>query len=1013
MRKALLYLSLITFAIALVLLCSPASAAAENNRRREYVLREAPDPSLPDQACRMIITFKDDVLIYDDSSTENYELSGTDSDGDSRFDDETDLTLVLKGGSNAAGVEIGKAVFVQHKNANGCDLYLGKVKEIANGNTELTLATSTKEIDITDFVQEDDDDIEIYVGGSAYIEEREIIEGVKFSTANVTTSRQVSQWLAKIVLTPHGLGFYTNIYVNINVYDIKVDISKKISKSVSVPLLDFPFELIPHIIQLGDMSIDFDLDIKDVTGHYLADYNKYYYFGGWLGLGHCNMRTKEEHGAGFTVRNWEMNGALTAAITGEIQFGLAVPHVTDILNFHVKMGGGVTATASYDKSPYLDDGKIFHECNYKLDNVSYCMKGDLRPAFILKAWIAIVGGQVELFNASRDGEPFADFYHSTTFNEGGMTQCPHKGYRLNVNVTTRTGKCEGIIVTYKPLQEKYASAFSDVKTDNKGKATIYVPYDSGAGDDWEKNKITLQVIKRIDYPSTVIVSEMEYTEKGQADSVSLSIDDRCCTLEFKDATASHPTGLPDPIYFYPGAAEHLNLPAQVPSLPGYIFLGWCMKKPSIDVPIPKDTIFKPGEPFAPNDDTTLYAVWMKDGQDWFTITYHDNGGSGGPGTQLWPAAPDKEVRISMVIPEPPVAGQHFAGWNPSANNPDPSKTLQPDESYGGRDSIDLYAVWTDFPPIDPGKITFKANGDTSVITGVPPVQTIPLYRWSKLTGQIPVWDDQHRFLGWSRNPEDASGKYYMPGHHQFFSDDVILYAIWQREYHIVEKPADSAWLHSSGKTLRYAGDGPLKYFSQVMIDGRPAAKENYTISEASGKTVIELKPAYLETLADGEHSIRIVYDDGFVTASTDEAVFTVGTVHYTIVSGDGQKWSQGSGLSLTFVIKGDADDANTYGKFRDVRVNGTLLEAKNYKTEPGSLKLTLLPDYLETLSKGKAGLTITFIDGKAEGSFTIVKKTPRTGDDSSLFLWACLILLGAVGICYAISNRKCKNHSKY
>ena len=63
MRKALLYLSLITFAIALVLLCSPASAAAENNRRREYVLREAPDPSLPDQACRMIITFKDDVLI--------------------------------------------------------------------------------------------------------------------------------------------------------------------------------------------------------------------------------------------------------------------------------------------------------------------------------------------------------------------------------------------------------------------------------------------------------------------------------------------------------------------------------------------------------------------------------------------------------------------------------------------------------------------------------------------------------------------------------------------------------------------------------------------------------------------------------------------------------------------------------------------------------------------------------------------------------------------------------------
>ena len=101
--------------------------------------------------------------------------------------------------------------------------------------------------------------------------------------------------------------------------------------------------------------------------------------------------------------------------------------------------------------------------------------------------------------------------------------------------------------------------------------------------------------------------------------------------------------------------------------------------------------------------------------------------------------------------------------------------MQPGSEYAGRETITLYAQWSDFPPVIPVYITFHANGDET-ITGVPSIQVVPIREWSQLTHTVPVWDDQHIFLGWSRNNMDTEGRYF-PGVYHYFAEDTDLYAV--------------------------------------------------------------------------------------------------------------------------------------------------------------------------------------------------------------------------------------------
>ena len=118
-----------------------------------------------------------------------------------------------------------------------------------------------------------------------------------------------------------------------------------------------------------------------------------------------------------------------------------------------------------------------------------------------------------------------------------------------------------------------------------------------------------------------------------------------------------------------------------------------------------------------------------------------------------------------------------------------------------------------------------------------------------------------------------------------------------------------------------------------------------------------------------------------------------------------------------------------FSKFTGVKVDDTLIDAKNYTAVSGSTVITLKADYLNTLSVGTHKLTVVYTDGEGSTDFAIKQSSsgqiilidpsqpaepaeppqsnPNTGDNS--MMWLCIALLVVSGTCMAASlihNRK-------
>ena len=80
-------------------------------------------------------------------------------------------------------------------------------------------------------------------------------------------------------------------------------------------------------------------------------------------------------------------------------------------------------------------------------------------------------------------------------------------------------------------------------------------------------------------------------------------------------------------------------------------------------------------------------------------------------------------------------------------------------------------------------------------------------------------------------------------------------------YQIIEG-ANATWNKGNTNGLTVKSNGDFAKFTGVKVDGVEVAAENYTA--VSGSTVVTLNAAYLETLAEGTHTLTLVYTDGEV-----------------------------------------------------------------------------------------------------------------------------------------------------
>ena len=138
--------------------------------------------------------------------------------------------------------------------------------------------------------------------------------------------------------------------------------------------------------------------------------------------------------------------------------------------------------------------------------------------------------------------------------------------------------------------------------------------------------------------------------------------------------------------------------------------------------------------------------------------------------------------------------------------------------------------------------------------------------------------------------------------------------------------------------------------------------------------------------------------------------------------------AQNSDEILTFRANGD------FSKFTGVKVDGTLIDAKNYTAVSGSTVITLKANYLQTLSVGKHTLTIVYNDGECNTQFEIKAASttpgnkpdgtvpseskpttgeitnPQTGDNIIIFSIIFVIALTGILATYIISKKKVKNN---
>ena len=127
---------------------------------------------------------------------------------------------------------------------------------------------------------------------------------------------------------------------------------------------------------------------------------------------------------------------------------------------------------------------------------------------------------------------------------------------------------------------------------------------------------------------------------------------------------------------------------------------------------------------------------------------------------------------------------------------------------------------------------------------------------------------------------------------------------------------------------------------------------------------------------------------------------------YDILDGANSSWTKDSDGNIS--VRG----SGAFTKFVGVKVDGTLIDAKNYTVKEGSTVVILKADYLNTCTAGSHTLEIVWTDGSASTTFTVKVDSPQTGDNSMMPLWIALLFVSGFGVVATTVIGKKKSSAK-
>lgn len=170
------------------------------------------------------------------------------------------------------------------------------------------------------------------------------------------------------------------------------------------------------------------------------------------------------------------------------------------------------------------------------------------------------------------------------------------------------------------------------------------------------------------------------------------------------------------------------------------------------------------------------------------------------------------------------------------------------------------------------------------------------------------------------------------------------------------------FIHDSSKTLKDAG--------LDLINSSLNPKEG-TLEwiDSNGKVL----PGETKLEEGRKYIWRFTPDDPNYAVITGEVELYA---PYRILDGADSTWTQNT--DGTIVIRGNGD----FEKFQSVKVDGVVVDTKNYTVAKGSTIITFKGDYLKTLSTGSHTFELVWTDGSATTKFSIAAK-PDNGDNNN------------------------------
>ena len=209
-------------------------------------------------------------------------------------------------------------------------------------------------------------------------------------------------------------------------------------------------------------------------------------------------------------------------------------------------------------------------------------------------------------------------------------------------------------------------------------------------------------------------------------------------------------------------------------------------------------------------------------------------------------------------------------------------------------------------------------------------------------------------------------------------------------------------------------------FKELKADGNPIAEQDY--DKKPGSVIATLKPAYLDTLALGKHTLTFVFEDGEAAAT-----FTVTeAAKPTIIPATGfeavavpsktftfkKVWEGGSEKSIDFTLYKLGDTVYHHGFDKKV-VSPTEWRYNAWFSEAAACYVIEKPVEGYKTRYENVGVYAGITDRCCDGGTIVNYRVPKTGDDANLTLWLGCALAGLTLICAAAcAEKRKKAHNK-